>query len=289
MFSKIDVESLQKKLNYFMKADNNKCFMYLLLIIPTIFFGQTGINTINPQGVFHVDGAKDNVSLGIPTVSEQINDFIITQSGNVGIGTITPGAVLDVNGNAKIRSIEDLGTTPDFVLTLDANNVIRKVLVKDIQPKADATRFLGGSVYVRFGSSSTGDLYSGRIIGKKTGSAYTVGNLNLTSSIGALSEVKGQGYTVSNPSEGIYDIMFDVPLQEIYGISVNIVDAYSNNTGQTWINDGAWPRSGRPGMLLKTNDNAQVSFISNNILRIKTGDNNGNTSNRSFTFLVTGK
>nr|WP_297308927.1 hypothetical protein [uncultured Flavobacterium sp.] len=42
-------------------------------------------------------------------------------------------------------------------------------------------------------------------------------------------------------------------------------------------------------MAITTNDNAQVSFISDHIIRIKTGDDPGNKSNRSFTFLVTGK
>jgi hypothetical protein len=64
-----------------------------------LFYSQVGINTSNPKGVFHVDGAKDNPSTGNPTAAQQANDFVVTSSGNVGIGTNSPNssALLDVN------------------------------------------------------------------------------------------------------------------------------------------------------------------------------------------------
>ncbi len=262
------------------------CLIVGLFSIPLITFSQTGVNTENPQGIFHVDGMKNNGSSAVLTTVQQSDDFIVTPSGNVGIGTTTPEEKLDVNGSAKIRLIESLGLTPDYVLTIDATNTIKKVLVSEIQPKADATRFLGGTVYVRFGTVGTGSLDVQRVIGKKTGSSYDIGRSRASSSIGQIVVLKGQGYTISSPRIGVFDILFDTPLQEIYGISVNIVDSYGP---EGYINDGDYPITRDVGMVLATNDNAQVAYISNSIIRVKTGNNNGNLGNRSFTFLVTGK
>lgn len=66
-------------------------------------FAQIGINTSNPQSSFHVDGAKDNPPVGEPSLAQQANDFVITASGNTGIGTTIPesSAILDVHSSDK--------------------------------------------------------------------------------------------------------------------------------------------------------------------------------------------
>ncbi|GAA5093283.1 hypothetical protein GCM10023210_23550 [Chryseobacterium ginsengisoli] len=75
----------------------------IILLITSISFmsmySQVGINTSNPRGIFHVDGAKDNATTGIPTATQQANDFVVTSNGSVGIGTNLPNAsaILDVN------------------------------------------------------------------------------------------------------------------------------------------------------------------------------------------------
>ena len=51
-------------------------------------FGQVGINTTNPQGIFNVDSGKDNPVSGVPTTAQQANDFAITSTGSVGIGFV---------------------------------------------------------------------------------------------------------------------------------------------------------------------------------------------------------
>lgn len=77
----------------------------LILLIAGISFvpvySQVGINTGNPTGIFHVDGAKDNAVTGIPTLTQQANDFVVTSNGSIGIGTVSPNAsaILDVNAD----------------------------------------------------------------------------------------------------------------------------------------------------------------------------------------------
>lgn len=77
-------------------------FLGLFLMVVSIF-GQVGINTPNPKAVFHVDASKDNPSTGDPSTVQQGNDFAITTSGKVGIGTINPETSLEIaNGTIKI-------------------------------------------------------------------------------------------------------------------------------------------------------------------------------------------
>ncbi|WP_294248178.1 hypothetical protein [uncultured Chryseobacterium sp.] len=68
----------------------------VLLLMGSLTYAQIGINTQNPQSVFHVDGAKDNPVTGIPTAAQQLNDLVVTSSGKVGIGTNNPSGALDV-------------------------------------------------------------------------------------------------------------------------------------------------------------------------------------------------
>ncbi|MFC3161189.1 hypothetical protein SAMN05443633_101262 [Chryseobacterium arachidis] len=79
-------------------------------------FAQVGVNTTNPQGAFHVDGAKDNNITGTPTAAQQLNDFVVTSTGNVGVGTTAPNAKMEINsGTANtsgLRFTNLTSTTP---------------------------------------------------------------------------------------------------------------------------------------------------------------------------------
>ena len=75
-------------------------------------FAQVGIGTTNPQGVFNIDGTKNNAASGAPTATQQANDFVVTSAGSVGIGTTAPTKKLQVNGNAIFTpSTGNEGTT----------------------------------------------------------------------------------------------------------------------------------------------------------------------------------
>lgn len=67
-----------------------------MITFSSICFSQIGINTPNPQALFHIDGAKDNPSTGAPTSDQQLNDFAILGNGYVGIGTDHPTSKLEI-------------------------------------------------------------------------------------------------------------------------------------------------------------------------------------------------
>ncbi|MGE8536733.1 hypothetical protein [Chryseobacterium sp. JV274] len=104
-----------------------KTILLCSLIISSLAYSQVGINTTNPQGTFHVDGAKDNPSTGAPSTAQQANDFTVTPAGTVGIGVTVPTNTLDVNGTARIRTINSAssGTVLSSVY-VDATGVVMK-------------------------------------------------------------------------------------------------------------------------------------------------------------------
>lgn len=82
---------------------------FFLLILPFFcvnIFSQVGVNIANPKGVFHVDGSKDNPSTGMPSALQEQNDFIITSSGDVGVGTINPTSKLHTQSNKNYGAFQ---------------------------------------------------------------------------------------------------------------------------------------------------------------------------------------
>ena len=136
------------------------------LLLSGFSYSQVGINTANPQGIFNIDGGKDNPTTGSThTNAQQLNDFTVTAAGNVGIGKIAPSTKLHITtGGTAITPnpsgfrLEDGNQNTNFVLTSDTNGV------GTWKPVA-ATRIvgtLGAGVDVPF--KTTGGVY------RKTGS-----------------------------------------------------------------------------------------------------------------------
>ncbi|MGG7469673.1 hypothetical protein [Chryseobacterium arthrosphaerae] len=125
-------------------------------LISAMSFAQVGINTTNPQTVLHVDGAKDNAATGAPTAAQQLNDFVVTSTGNVGIGTIAPQKKLDINANnASLRITnlpEQISNDQDF---LTINNVNGDVVAARYVYTASITIQAGTSGTVTIPSSVT--------------------------------------------------------------------------------------------------------------------------------------
>ena len=101
------------------------------LLLSGFSYSQVGINTSNPQGIFNIDGGKDNPTTGSThTNAQQLNDFTVTAAGNVGIGKIAPSTKLHITTggtaatpNATGFRLEDGNQNTNFVLTSDTNGV----------------------------------------------------------------------------------------------------------------------------------------------------------------------
>lgn len=70
----------------------------LLTTFSLVVKSQVGINTTNPQGVFNIDGVKNNPTTGTPTAAQATDDLVVTSNGNLGLGLTAPATTLDVNG-----------------------------------------------------------------------------------------------------------------------------------------------------------------------------------------------
>lgn len=98
-----------------------------IISIPAI--AQIGINTENPQTLFHVDAryttATTNPATGVPTAMQQQDDVVITKDGRMGIGTISPQVKLEINTQnvSGVYPLQIVDTTDptDKILISDAN------------------------------------------------------------------------------------------------------------------------------------------------------------------------
>ncbi|RKE77172.1 hypothetical protein [Chryseobacterium sp. AG363] len=90
-----------------------KTTIYLIFIFISIkCISQVGINTSNPQGIFHIDAGKDNSATGVPTSMQSLNDILVDSSGNLGVGTVSPVRKLHVNANNQSIKFEALPFLP---------------------------------------------------------------------------------------------------------------------------------------------------------------------------------
>lgn len=102
-------------------------------------YAQVGVNTTNPQGMFHIDGAKDNPATGTPNTTQVANDFVVIPTGNVGLGTTTPSTKLEISSGMtgesglKFNNINNATATAQNAATLgvDSNG---KVVIQSIAP-----------------------------------------------------------------------------------------------------------------------------------------------------------
>lgn len=101
----------------------------ILLISGAFIFAQVGVGTSNPQGVFNIDGAKDNPATGIPSATQQANDVTVTTAGNMGIGLTAPTNKLHVNGTNPLRlqGATTGNSSTDPLMVMDATGVVKTI------------------------------------------------------------------------------------------------------------------------------------------------------------------
>nr|WP_297163215.1 hypothetical protein [uncultured Dysgonomonas sp.] len=63
---------------------------------------QVGINTKSPFGAFHIDPKSNTAGTSSSPVNDS-DDVVVDMKGNVGIGTASPAASLDVRGSIRIN------------------------------------------------------------------------------------------------------------------------------------------------------------------------------------------
>lgn len=104
-------------------------FLLFSLFSSGFIFSQVGVNTTNPQGIFNIDGNKDNPVSGTPSAQQQLNDFTVLSSGNVGIGTTTPSTKLEIQTGGTSTTpvtgfkLVDGNQSKSYVLTSDSDGV----------------------------------------------------------------------------------------------------------------------------------------------------------------------
>lgn len=108
---------------------NKIILTHIILLLSNICIAQIGINTENPRALLHIDGASTaattNPSSGIGTAAQAIDDIVITNLGNIGIGTINPITKLDIVSQTAGGAIKIADTTQGIgkMLVSDANGV----------------------------------------------------------------------------------------------------------------------------------------------------------------------
>ena len=177
------------------------------LLISGASFSQVGINTKNPQGVFNIDGGKDNPETGSAhTPEKQLNDVVVTAAGNVGIGTITPTRKLDIRTGG-------IPATPiDGFKLVDGTQADGKVLTTDDN----------GSAHWEYGKLKT---YNG-VLG--TGKTYSLNDA-------------AYNYNYLNTSVGFYQTGSYIVLpQGKWMVSVTMLVPYVSNDGINTLNTNDW-------------------------------------------------
>ncbi|GEM_PF-3193441 len=95
----------------------------LLLFVSLPVVAQTsgvGVNTVNPQGVFHID-ARGNTNGG----NNVLDDIIVDENGNTSVGKINPNAKLDVAGNVLLTGNDTIHGKTDVAKYVLVNDTLR--------------------------------------------------------------------------------------------------------------------------------------------------------------------
>ncbi len=89
-----------------------KSVLVLTAFLSSMMHSQVGINSRNPQGIFHVDGGRDNPTTGVPMRTQQSNDLMMSAAGNVGLGIVTPRTKLHVAGEITVDVTKNSNIDP---------------------------------------------------------------------------------------------------------------------------------------------------------------------------------
>ena len=97
-----------------------KIILIATIAISAYSYSQVGVNTTNPQQVFHVDGKKDNPSTGAPSIGQQLDDVVVDSKGSLGIGVTQPTRRIDIKSE-----------TPGAIKIVDGTQGLDKIFMSD--------------------------------------------------------------------------------------------------------------------------------------------------------------
>ncbi|WP_103071729.1 tail fiber domain-containing protein [Aquimarina sediminis] len=225
------------------------------------------------------------------TQSNSAERMRIHTNGFVGMGTNNPTVRLDVNGNARIRSIAT-GAASDEVLTADANGNIRKVTMASLND-GDAWGVTGediASTISRTGNvgiGSTTPVSQFEVASANRTGTHTPGDtFYVTGSYGQRSN--GAEFVHTNGTRGIgfgWEGIYATGSAANSNISLNskgtgVVDFYTNNTFRMRVNGAGnvGIGTGAPSTRLDVNGNARIRTIPTGAAsdEVLTADTNGN-------------
>lgn len=103
-----------------MRKEIRKTLILPVYFLINIYNAQIGIGTSSPQGILHVDGAKDNPASGTLTPAQISNDVIVNKAtGFIGAGVLNPQVQLDIRSAGSENAL-GLGTTTMSAATAGA-------------------------------------------------------------------------------------------------------------------------------------------------------------------------
>ena len=208
--------------------------------------------------------------------------FVIENGANVGVGTAEPMHRLDVNGRMHLdrgviqRGGDAITNTTDLGLYSRIEGNWIRIVTNDAPIKFFTDDGIGSSAKLTIntdGTVSAGSLNANNIIQTAEKLRTIRGTVKADGS-----KLEGAGFSVSRPHTGTYDVTFSSAFSDRPTVVVSQQHPDDNNTSSGKISD----RGGN------TRDNATVVGVTNSMVRIKTGNGDGDASNRRFHFIAIG-
>lgn len=239
------------------------------LLISTFSFSQVGVGTSTPQGVFHVDAAKNTI-VGSSSTNFS-DDIVVTNTGNVGIGTLSPTTKLEINSD-----------TAGAIKIVDGTQGVGKVLVSDATG-VGTWQTLPVFKYVvngNFGSSTT-------VTSDNTATQYKSSNAHIVLNKGRWLVNVGLSISLNtvDATTNINPYWLQLYLSDITTNVTNTLFSYTgtspNNFGGNMIRSNTQNFNFINGFNIidVPNDNTTIYLLIQNINK----DSSGNNVNWSFT------